>query len=301
MLVVQWRASGNQVAALDDKQLPPSNTVRDLKRYLHQLTGMSPFRQSLADSEDLSQELPDDNLLKVPGVLMLLTKSFCSGEEARYNELRQATEKNSVQDVEALLREPQDPDLVDKSNWSALHVACRKNHIEIVRLLLEAGCDKDIATRSYGDDSQWTPLMLAADKGYDDIVDLLIGASAAVDKASSRDLTPLHVAVRGGRDRCVQLLIQARADVNHKDTGTTTAAAPLHNAAQAGHASIAEMLLKAGAQVNAVRFDFKPLQLASRKGHDHMLALLLRYGAEPDEVASSVVGSGPQNPKMQSQ
>eukprot|EP00439_Symbiodinium_sp_Y106_P059244 s2533_g8.t1 len=278
MLLVQWRTSGNLVVSLDEKQLSQTQTVGDLKKYLHQLTGISRFRQSLTSSEDVT-ELLDEQLLHSPGVLMLLQKSFWSGEsEAAYTDkVRLAIEKNRVEDVVAHLTQPQDPNLVRSGGCSALHDACIFNREEIAKLLLEADSDLNITTRV-----GLTPLHIAADRGHDGMVHLLIGASADVERSNSSGVSPLMSAVRKGHHRCAQFLVESRADVNTSDSQPTT---PLHIAAETGNALIAEMLLKAGALANVARFDAaKPLQLASRKGQDQVFGSLLKFGAELDVV-----------------
>ena len=291
MLQVQWRASGNELLALDEQEhgalFPPgSNTVKDLKHYLHRLSGISPFRQSLTDSANPAVELDGSQQLDCPLSLLLIQKSFCSGDNKRYADLKKAVEENQIQDVEALLSEPQDPDLLDNTgrSWSFLHAACFSECEDSVRLLLEANCNRDIASiysRIPGD-RLWTPLMVAVDKGYASIVRLLIRSAADVGKATSRCITPMLWAVCCRRIECVVLLVESRADVNAKDCDART---PLHAASEQGHATAARVLLEAGAVVNAARLDkAKPIQLASRRGHDHLLSLLMRFRAELDEV-----------------
>ena len=268
------------MASLDEKQLSfeQTQTVGDLKKYLHKLTGVSRFRQSLTRSEDVT-ELLDEQLIHFPGVLLLLQKSFCSGEseKAGYTAIKQAVEKNRVEDVVAYLTQPQDPNVVSYNGWSALHDACKFSREEIAKLLLEADSDIDMTTQA-----GFTPINVAADRGHDGMVHVLIGAAADVEKSNSKGASPLMSAVRNRHHRCVQLLVESRADANTSDSQPTM---PLHVAAETGDALLAEMLLKAGALVNAARFDAaKPLQLASRKGQDKVFGSLLKFGAELDVV-----------------
>ena len=54
-------------------------------------------------------------------------------------ELVQQCRENHVSQVERLLQKPQKP------NSKALFVAAHNGHLEVVRLLLDAGADKDAA------------------------------------------------------------------------------------------------------------------------------------------------------------
>lgn len=59
--------------------------------------------------------------------------------------------------VSALLGAGLDPNEQDMMGWAPLHDAARGDHVEVVRLLLRAGADRDAPTRRGG----WTPLHLA--------------------------------------------------------------------------------------------------------------------------------------------
>ena len=63
---------------------------------------------------------------------------------------------------------------------TALILAAQSGHVEVVRLLLEAGADKDVA-----DDDGATALMEAAYRGHVEVVRLLLEAGADKDMASN--------------------------------------------------------------------------------------------------------------------
>ncbi|XP_066472243.1 ankyrin repeat domain-containing protein 40-like [Tiliqua scincoides] len=61
--------------------------------------------------------------------------------------LREAAARGDLQEVQALLHagaEVNAPNEVD--GWTCLHWACKRNHIQVVAYLLDAGADKEIAT-----------------------------------------------------------------------------------------------------------------------------------------------------------
>ena len=79
---------------------------------------------------------------------------------------------------------------------SAAHpffIAAQGDHLDIVRLLVEAGSAKDQA-----DNDGATPLLMAVRRGHLDIVRLLLKAGAAKDQADNRERTPLLLAAQAG-------------------------------------------------------------------------------------------------------
>ena len=57
----------------------------------------------------------------------------------------------------------------DSDGWSALHAAASRNHTEIIRVLLDAGCPVDVM-----DDSGFTPLLNAAGPGSTETISRLL-------------------------------------------------------------------------------------------------------------------------------
>ena len=89
-------------------------------------------------------------------------------------------------------------------NGSSAAASCGER---VVRLLLEAGADKD-AENPAGN----TALILAAIFGEDDCVETLIEWGAAPDKTTNDGNTALHWAAGKGQVECVRLLMAAGAD-----------------------------------------------------------------------------------------
>ena len=85
--------------------------------------------------------------------------------------------------------------------WTPLIKAAVHGHVEVVRLLLEAGANKDAAGLS-GD----TPLILASHWGDDAIVRLLLAAGADHAAADIRGETALDKARRQGHAAVAALL-----------------------------------------------------------------------------------------------
>ncbi|CAO4373905.1 unnamed protein product [Caenorhabditis nigoni] len=165
-----------------------------------------------------------------------------------------------------------DPDSVDETDnegWSALLNAAHGGHVDIVRLLIEAGAAVD-----QPDLMGWSPLMWAVYKNHLDVVDLLINSRAHVNLIDEEDgLTPLIVASGRGFSQIVERLIESDCQVNACDKFGSTA---LIWAARKGHLPVVQLLLNSGAEVDAVgMYSSTALMLATRGNFLQVVDLLL--------------------------
>ena len=150
----------------------------------------------------------------------------------------------------------------------ALHLAAENGHWQNVQLLLEAGADKD-ATDHCG----MTALHFAAERGHSKVVELLVEANAAVEEKSDRYLrTAFYLAVKHGHSEVVKLLLEAGCD---KDAGDLDGMTALHWAAQRGHSEVVKLLLQAGADEGVADSGGRlPLDLAVHNDHSDVVDLL---------------------------
>jgi ankyrin repeat protein len=114
----------------------------------------------------------------------------------------------------------------DGSGKTALFAACKRGHIEVVTILIDAG-----ANVNQGKNDGRTPLYVACEKGLTEIVAKLIAANADVNKADNTGVTPLLIACQKGHTKVVTTLIAANASVSH--VSNRGAGAPRHEAAVA--------------------------------------------------------------------
>ena len=123
---------------------------------------------------------------------------------------------------------------------TALHKASSRNHLEVVRLLLNKGAqvDKEDCFKN-------TALHLASLHGCLEIVRHLIDKGARVHAENEDKYTPLHRASFNGHHEVVRLLIDKGASVDAIDNGGWT---PLHCAAYSSHLETARLLVHAGAR-----------------------------------------------------
>ncbi|CZS93143.1 uncharacterized protein RAG0_03552 [Rhynchosporium agropyri] len=93
------------------------------------------------------------------------------------------------------------------SGSTVMHIAARKGHHTIVRLLSE--CGVEVSAR---DNAGETPLHLAAAYGHLEAIEVLLDAGAEIDAKNNRGHTPLSVAVSNGYDTSVRKLLDKGAD-----------------------------------------------------------------------------------------
>ena len=221
-----------------------------------------------------------------------------------------ASRHGHVDVVQLLLRAGADPDaaafnFVDRedefdslliadrarTHQSALWIASWRGHLQVVKLLLQAGADRDQC--NYDGVS---PLHVAAHKTDLDLTYILLRFAADVNCLTLGYQTPLFKACRQGCAEVARVLLQAGADVDKAamglywdetgddigmPCGETT---PLWIAAFMGHSEVLAVLLQSKAAPDCPNGQQKtPLWSASAGGHVHAVRLLLKAGAAVDQ------------------
>ena len=220
--------------------------------------------------------------------------------------------------VSALLASRADPDVVEPDGMGPLHVACLRNQLACLQLLLAAGADVELQTC---DRMRARPLHVAAGNdrygvGLPGVQALLeAGAdptAARADGQSSASLAPsgsrvhrtllaslaawamhapppaelpsraalVHAAAAGRCGRVLELL-QRHTDPDSVDEH---GAGALHVACARGDALVTRVLLAAGASANLpaqVPLAPRPLHLAADAGSVECVAALLEAAADP--------------------
>ena len=159
----------------------------------------------------------------------------------KQEKLKDAIKDNDINRVQQFIDVGADINYSHKSDYgiTPLWLACVHGHLEVARLLIEKGADKDKAEMD-----GMTPLFAACDEGHLEIVRLLIEKGADLDKANNEGVTPLLIATVNGHLEIVRLLVEAGADKNkaEEEEGMT----PLDIAKKEGHTDIIEYLEKGG-------------------------------------------------------
>lgn len=180
-----------------------------------------------------------------PEVQAYLNEQAIAAKES-VTPLMMAAKNGDIEGVQQRLAAGDDLNLTDTRGETALYKACAASHIDVVKLLIKAKADVNIATKYGGE----TPVVVAAEKGYDDIVTLLIKAKAAINPKPQPYLdhqTALMAAASKGHASTVRLLIKAKARLNDQDDKGRTA---LFRASEAGHTEVVRILIKARANLN---------------------------------------------------
>jgi len=119
----------------------------------------------------------------------------------------------SLEIVEELLRLGAQADLPDEFGWTPLHEACAHGHTAIVARFIDVHSNLEGISKNKHE----TALHLAARSGFEEIVKLLLDAGANREVRNDHGETPLHVAAADGNRAIMRLLLDARADVNARN------------------------------------------------------------------------------------
>jgi ankyrin repeat protein/L-ascorbate metabolism protein UlaG (beta-lactamase superfamily) len=205
---------------------------------------------------------------------------------AHGGEIHQAVADGDAARVRELLRgDPtlaEVPDEADQFSSLPLHLAARNGHMEIVKLLLDAGTDVDC-----GDSDESTPLHVAALRRHQDIVAFLLAKGADVNRRDKNGAYGLSFAASGGDSAIVGLILDSGADLNYRGPNGETL---YHFACPRGLTELFDLLVERGDDINSATADgMTPLHWAAVRGNVDMVRRMLAAGAAPSPASPTGV------------
>ena len=176
--------------------------------------------------------------------------------------------------VKLLVQHGMDPHQCDRErSLNALHEACLKGKLDVVRYLIGIGVNVNAKTVT-GE----TGLHLAAKSGHIDVAEYLLQHDADVKHFRLTGHTALHFAAARGDIPLARLMLDAGADIEASQLDGVT---PLYISAERGQMYMTRFLIKRGAKVDRPCTEQKrtPLHVASSMGHLAVIEALLMAGA----------------------
>jgi ankyrin repeat protein len=128
---------------------------------------------------------------------------------------------------------------VDDGNHTALYRACESNEVEIIKKLIARGANVNLCNNS-----NVSPLSIACRRGHIEVVRLLLSVSIKAirtDLVDTEGRGALHEACEGEHEEIVALLLHHDLDPCIKDVNGNT---PLHTACQRAHVGCVRALLE---------------------------------------------------------
>ncbi|XP_010080392.1 PREDICTED: ankyrin-2-like, partial [Pterocles gutturalis] len=166
------------------------------------------------------------------------------------------------------------------NGYTPLHIAAKKNQMQIATTLLNYGAETNILTKQ-----GVTPLHLASQEGHTDMVTLLLEKGSNIHVATKTGLTSLHLAAQEDKVNVAEILTKHGAN---QDAQTKLGYTPLIVACHYGNIKMVNFLLKQGANVNAkTKNGYTPLHQAAQQGHTHIINVLLQHGAKPNAITTN--------------
>ncbi|XP_064420069.1 85/88 kDa calcium-independent phospholipase A2 [Latimeria chalumnae] len=163
-------------------------------------------------------------------------------------------------------------DVTDNNGETAFHYAAAHNNAHIIEVLGHASSTAVNHLSHFGE----TPLHVACRLGNADVTHSLLLCHARCDIMGSHGY-PIHTAMKFGQKDCVEAILEANPSQLHAEDRDYNGT-PLH---WAKHAAIARMLIDHGANVNSVsKTGETPLHIMVKRERFGCILVLLTHGAD---------------------
>lgn len=159
----------------------------------------------------IAAEFADKDILLA---LLRNNADACSKDKKGNTALHYAVSRNCINMIDILMGQRIDINAKNGQFHTALYSACEYDFPDVVRRLIYHKADVSIKEKYLG----WSPLHRACEKGHLNVVRVLLDAGANFDEVGESEDTPLHVAVKNGREEIVEELVRRGADVTAVDS-----------------------------------------------------------------------------------
>eukprot|EP01034_Spumella_vulgaris_P041656 gene41656-51612_t len=230
------------------------------------------------EPENSSGEHAEKSVDKSPRIRKLLSQyEAVRNEKAKVlipdefnNELLEIITSNMLQES------AEDINASDEHHNTLLHYACRHGHVEIVKILLEAGGD-----HTKRDEHLNMPIHIACQGNHLEVLKVLFEYKAQVDEAGSKLRSPLSIASERGQEAVALILLEHGANPNKFDEFLKT---PLHYAAEFGHMNLVNLLTERYASHSNFLKIRTPLHWAALSGQAEAVRALVADGRDVDAL-----------------
>ncbi|XP_007902061.1 ankyrin repeat and SOCS box protein 2 [Callorhinchus milii] len=179
-----------------------------------------------------------------------------------------SSSKGHIDCMRILLEAGAECDISSKTRETPLYKACEHENVEAVRLLIQFNADIN-----HRCNRGWTALHESMIRNHVEAIELLLRAGAKVEAKNAYGITALFVAAQSGQLNSLRFLTQHGADIN---TQANDNASALYEACKNEHEDVVEFLLSQGADANKGNKDgWLPIHVAAQKGNLEITALLL--------------------------
>ena len=224
-------------------------------------------------AQDIYEAAWSGNLDRVKALIKENPDLLHIKSEEGYNPLHSATTYNQKEVVKFLIDAGADKNVANLWGKTPFHRAAERGYLEIVEILLEAGADINIK-----DKRGWTPLRWAISNGQKEVTELLLRRGAELNFIQSDYDRLLHEAADSGYEKLVKLILDKEPDVYSLNNRGGTL---LHSAAFGDLKNLAELMVKKEFNIEAKNYyGMTPLHIAAYKGNKDVVEFLIEKNAE---------------------
>ena len=187
--------------------------------------------------------------------------------------------------LELLINAGCNVNLFDTNSWLPIHSAAFNGNVEIMEMLINARADIDLKTNRR--DTGVSALYIATKEGHAEIVRTLIRNMVKVNTLNgSNKETALHCAAFYNNIEIINTFISERASLNIRDANGNTA---LHVAVMKGNIDAMSTLLEKRAKVTITnKYGDTPLHIAVNGGVFDAIEVLVKYmGKEGTDIVNN--------------